>query len=35
MCYKNTIKGVFTHISATTLKIGKDITRGKAGFIEN
>ena len=28
-------KGIFTYISFTTLKIGKDITRGEAGFIEN
>ena len=35
MCHKNIIKRIFTHISATTLKIGKNITRGEASFIEN
>ena len=34
-CYKDIIKRIFTYISFTAFKIGKDITRGKAGFIEN
>ena len=36
--YSHTIRillKIFTYISATTLTIGKDITRGEAGFIEN
>ena len=28
-------KGIFTYISFTAFKTGKDITRGKASFIEN